>query len=84
MNFDKESKSEDFFFGGGGGGGGGEERERERERGVREGDSNRKKKENTKTTGIRLFFVLMLYIKFQVPGSSGSLDLAQTKGVMDW
>ena len=25
--------------------------------------------------GIRLFFVLMLYLKFQVPGSSGSLVL---------
>ena len=36
-----------------------------------------------KTTGIRLFFVLMLYIKFQVPGSSGSLVLTQTKGVTD-
>ena len=45
-----------------------------------EGDSNRKK-ENTqkKTIGIRYFFVLMLYIKFQVPGSSGSLVLTQTK-----
>ena len=29
------------------------------------------------------FFVLRLYIKFQVPGSSGSLVLTQTKGVMD-
>ena len=57
MNFDKESKFEDFFFWGGGGGGGGE------------GDSNRKKNR----IGIGLFFVLMLYIKFQVPGSSGSL-----------
>ena len=28
-----------------------------------------------KTIDIRLFFVLMLYIKFQVPGSSGSLVL---------
>ena len=26
-----------------------------------------------------LIFVLMLYIKFQVPGSSGSLVLTQTK-----
>ena len=32
---------------------------------------------------IRLFFVLMLYIKFQVPNSSGSLVLQPTKGVMD-
>ena len=38
-------------------------------------------KNPTKTIGIRLFFVLMLYIKFQVPGSSGSLVLTQTKGV---
>ena len=30
-----------------------------------------------------LIFVLMLYIKFQVPGSSGSLALTQTKGVTD-
>ena len=29
-----------------------------------------------------LLFVLMLYIKFQVPSSSGSLVLTQTKGVM--
>ena len=79
MNFDKESRSEEKKkkrVGGGGGGGGGN-----RERGE-EGDSNRKK-ENTKTIGIRLFFVLMLYIKFQVPGSRGSLVLTQTKGVTD-
>ena len=72
MNFDKESKSEEnpfFFFWGGGGG--------ERE-GGEEGDSNLKK-----TIGIRLFFVLMFYIKFQVPGSSGSLVLTQTNGVTD-
>ena len=36
-----------------------------------------------KTIGIRLIFVVMLYIKFQVPGSSGSLVLTQTKGVTD-
>ena len=66
MNFDKESKSEDFFFffffflGGGGG------RERRREE---EEDSNQNKKKTQKTIGIRKFFVLMLYIKFQVPGS---------------
>ena len=36
-----------------------------------------------KTIGVRLFFVLMLFIKFQVPGSSGSLVLTQAKGVMD-
>ena len=40
-------------------------------------------KKHKKTIGIRLFFVLMLYIKFQVPGSSGSLVLTQTKGVTD-
>ena len=27
---------------------------------------------------VRLFFVLMLYIKFQVPSSSGSLDTVGT------
>ena len=32
---------------------------------------------------VRLFFVLMLYIKFQVPSSSGSLVLQPTKGVSD-
>ena len=74
MNFDKESKSEEKknFFGVGGGGGWTE----------REGEFQPKKKPQ-KTIGIRLFFVLMLYIKFQVPGSSGSLVLTQTKGVMD-
>ena len=76
MNFGKESKSEEKRIGGrggggelgGGGGGGGEEGG---------GGSNRK------NICIRLFFVLMLYIKFQVPGSSGSLVLTQTKGVTD-
>ena len=29
------------------------------------------------------FFILMLYIKFQVPSSSGSLVLQPTKGVTD-
>ena len=42
-----------------------------------------KKKERKKEIGICLFFVLMLYIKFPVPGSSGSLVLIQTKGVTD-
>ena len=32
---------------------------------------------------VRSFFVLMLYIKFQVPSSSGSLVLQPTKGVTD-
>ena len=81
MNFDKESQSEEIFFFWGGWGRD-RERERERERGgvvEQEGDSNRTKPQ--KTIGIRLFFVLMFYIKFQVPGSSGSLVLPQTKGV---
>ena len=47
-------------MGGGGGGGGG-----------RSGVPTEIKK-NKKTIDIRLFFVLMLKIKFQVPGSSGS------------
>ena len=74
MNYDKESKSEDFFFfffflGGGG------------ERGA--GGGFKPDKNTKKTIGIRFFFVLMFYIKFQVPGSSGSLVLTQTKGVTD-
>ena len=32
---------------------------------------------------VGLFFVLMLYIKFQVTSSSGSLVLQPTKGVID-
>ena len=32
---------------------------------------------------VRLFFLLMLYIKFRVPSSSSSLVLQPTKGVMD-
>ena len=32
---------------------------------------------------ICLFFVLMLYIKFQVPSSSGSLVSQPTKGITD-
>ena len=32
---------------------------------------------------VRLFFVLMQYIKFQVPSSSGSLVFQPTKGVTD-
>ena len=36
-----------------------------------------------KNIRVRLFFVLMLYIKFQVPSSSGSLVLQPTKGVTD-
>ena len=73
MNFDKESKSEEkkICSKGVGGGGG---RGRRGEVGM-EGRwvSERKKK------CIHLLFVLMLYIKFQVPSSSGSLVLTQTK-----
>ena len=32
---------------------------------------------------VPLFFVLMLYIKFQIPSSSGSLVLHPIKGVTD-
>ena len=73
MNFDKESKSEEmyFFFGGGGG----------RERGEGRGGFQSKKK--TICNGIRLFFASMLYIKYQVPGSSGFLVLTQIKGVTE-
>ena len=35
------------------------------------------------TRCFRLFFVLRLYIKFQVLGLSGSLVLTQTKGVTE-
>ena len=66
MNFDQESKSEDFL----GVWGGGEE-----------GDSDPKKINN------RYLFIFLcscsIYIKFQVPGASGSLVLIQTKGVTD-
>ena len=37
----------------------------------------------TEKKRVHFFFVLMLYIKFQVPGSSGSLVLQATKGVTD-
>ena len=73
MNFDKESKSEEFLcvcvWGGG-------------EGGWRGGISTEKKK-TQKNNRYSLIFVLMLHIKFQVPGSSGSLVLTQTKGVTD-
>ena len=79
MNFDKESKSEEkkifclfFFFCGGGGGARGE--------GGRGGFQPEK---NTINNRYPLFFVLMLYIKFQIIGSSGSLVLSQTKEVTD-
>ena len=60
MNFDKESKSEDFSFFLGGGGG-----------------------IPTEKYMYSLIFVLMPYLKFQVPSSSGSLVLTQTKGVTE-
>ena len=44
--------------------------------------SDRKKKKRKRYV-FTYFIVLMLYIKFQVPSSSGSLVLTQTKGVMD-
>ena len=69
MNLDEESNSEENFvcvcvWGGGGLEVGG---------GVG-GEGFRPKK-----IGVRLLFVLMLYIKFQVPGSSGSLVLTQKR-----
>ena len=67
MNFDKESKSVENILCVCAGRGGG-------------GGGILTEK---KTIGIRLIFVVMLYIKFQVPGSSGSLVLTQTKGVTD-
>ena len=72
-NFDKESKSFFFFFLGGGGGGGE----------GRGGGFQPKKRKYKKTLGIRYFFVLMLYIIFKVPGSSGSLILTKIKEVTD-
>ena len=67
MNFDKEFKSEEKKSEAEGGGGGGGREKR--------GFQRKKKKP--------IFFVLMLYIKFQVPDSRGSLVLTQTKGVTD-
>ena len=73
MNCDKESTSEELFLGRGwewGGGGGGLSDST---------TTKKKKKKKKKNTCIRLFFVLMLYRKFQAPSSSGSLDLTQIK-----
>ena len=47
-----------------------------------EGGFRQIKKTTTKNRCL-LIFMLMLYINFQVPGSSGSLVLIQTKGVTD-
>ena len=71
MNFDKESKPEEkkFFFEGGGGMSG---------RGV----VRFVRKINNKNNRYSLiFFVLMLYMKFQAPRSSGSLVLTQIKSI---
>ena len=54
-----------FFIRGGGGGGGG--------RGVEGRDWGIFNRKNNSIGSRLFFFVLMLYIKFQVPGSSGSL-----------
>ena len=61
-----------WLVGGGRGGGGGGEGEEE--------IPTEKKPYNKYSL---IFFVHMLYIKFQVPGSCGSLVLTQTKGVTD-
>ena len=60
---------------GGGGGGGIQPKKKTRKK------KKKKKKHKKQTTGIRLFFELMLYIKFKVPGLSGSLVLTQTRNV---
>ena len=60
-----------FFLVGGGGGGG------------TMGSGGKVGFRPKKKICIHLLFVLMLYIKFPVPSSSGSLVLTQTKGVMD-
>ena len=75
MNFDKET--EDFLFAGGGGGGG------ERREGKRREVSDRKNITKKNKNNMYSLFVLMLYIKFQIPYSNGSLVLTQTIGVMD-
>ena len=68
-----------FGWGGGGGGrGGGGRRGNPTEK---KNKKKKKKKHKKQTTGIRLFFELMLYIKFKVPGLSGSLVLTQTRNV---
>ena len=65
-----------------GGGGGGEEGRGFGAVGGGRGVPSEKKKEKERkkyVLCIPLFFVLMLYIKFQVLSSSGSLVLTQTK-----
>ena len=59
MNFDKESKFEEFFFVGGGGGG-----------------------VHSNIMYLLIFCAHVLF-KFQVPSSSGSLVLTETKGITD-
>ena len=70
MNFGKESKSVEKKINKKLRGGGG---------GVRGGGFQPKKN----NMDFAYVFMLMLYIKFQVPGSSGSLVLTQTKGVTE-
>ena len=65
-------------MGEGGGRGGGGRRGNPTEK---KNKKKKKKKHKKQTTGIRLFFELMLYIKFKVPGLSGSLVLTQTRNV---
>ena len=72
MNFDKESKSKEFFGGGWGW-----------KWGAEVGVEGRWVSDQKKKICIHLLFVLMLYIKFQVVSLRGSLVLTQTKGVMD-
>ena len=73
-----------FGWGGGGERWGGGEEEWESNRKKKKQEKKKKKNKHThkkQTTGIRLFFELMLYIKFKVPGLSGSLVLTQTRNV---
>ena len=82
MSFDQESKSEEktkLFEGVCGGGGVGRGAGAE----FRPKQNKKKKKPKKKPIDICLYFVLMLYITFQVPGSGASLVLIQTKGVTD-
>ena len=46
-------------------------------------EAEEKDSSQEKNNRYSLIFVLMLYIKFQIPGSSGSLVLTHTKGVTD-
>ena len=75
-----------FFLcvlGGGGGGGGRGAATALMAQSRQRGDNFAKLGPTEKKICIRLFFVLMLHIKFQVPSSSCSLVLQPTKGIMD-